>query len=270
VVLDNINSAPPEVMERLNSLTEDHPTFNLYEHSKGETLSRAAGTIHRSFRLFATSNTRRPQSHKLSSAFLNRVLKITLAPMDYGLRSKNAASHPLLSVVQRSFANVSGGAELALCCTCFHSEAKALAASGDVKPMSGYDINARCLLRAAGYASSLLRSSSIPAPQAAAAALVNNYVVGVSDREQQAHLLGVLAEELCSSAMMKRHYPRLQLLDSALELWQTELVALSGKMADFELQLAQAVLSLAARSSRDAAVAAGFCRQASTSIGHAL
>jgi hypothetical protein len=263
-VLDNINSAPPEVMERLNSLTEDHPTFNLYEHSKGETLSKAAGTIHPSVRLFATSNTRRPQSHKLSSALLNRVLKIQLPPMDHGLSRDNASTHPLLVIVQRSFANISGGAELALCCLRFHSAAKALAASGDVKLMSGYSINARCLLRAAGYASSLLCSSDLPAPQAVAAAVVNNYIVGVSNKEQQLQLLGVLAGELGCKELMKRHYPRLQLPSDAQEPWQADLAALSSKMVDFELQLAQAALSLAVHSSRDEVVAAQFCRQAST------
>ena len=35
VLLDNVSSAPPDVMERLNSLTEGTPTLNLYEHPNG-------------------------------------------------------------------------------------------------------------------------------------------------------------------------------------------------------------------------------------------
>src|SRR4051794_15383638 len=55
VLLDNINSAPPEVIERLNSLAEEQPVLNLYEHSQGQRLSRDDNSIHAKFRLFATA-----------------------------------------------------------------------------------------------------------------------------------------------------------------------------------------------------------------------
>lgn len=74
MLLDGVNSAPPEVVERLNSLLEDNPTLNLYEHSAGELLTRDSG-IHKDFRLFATSNSSRVNSNKLSKAFLNRVIR---------------------------------------------------------------------------------------------------------------------------------------------------------------------------------------------------
>ena len=35
ILLDNINSAPPEIVERLNSLLEETPSLNLYEHGSG-------------------------------------------------------------------------------------------------------------------------------------------------------------------------------------------------------------------------------------------
>ena len=35
VLLDNVNSAPPEVIERINSLLEEEPTLNIHEHSGG-------------------------------------------------------------------------------------------------------------------------------------------------------------------------------------------------------------------------------------------
>ena len=38
VLLENIASAPPDVIERLNSLTESRPTLNMYEHPDGTTL----------------------------------------------------------------------------------------------------------------------------------------------------------------------------------------------------------------------------------------
>jgi midasin len=81
VLLDNINSAPPEVLERLNSLTEDNPMLSLYENSNGQLLTQNNG-IHSNFRLFTMANLNRIYSNKLSSAFLNRVIRIWLPPVD--------------------------------------------------------------------------------------------------------------------------------------------------------------------------------------------
>eukprot|EP00966_Prymnesium_polylepis_P212389 4919967-Prymnesium_polylepis.1 len=66
VLLDNVNSAPPEVIERLNSLFEEDRTLTLLEAGKGPI------HIHKDFRIFATANMKRVNSNKLSSAFLNR------------------------------------------------------------------------------------------------------------------------------------------------------------------------------------------------------
>lgn len=84
VLLDNLNSAPPEVVERLNSLMEDEPRLHLYEHADGETLSYDGGTIHKDFRLVATANFGRPGAHKLSSALLNRVICQHMPALDAG------------------------------------------------------------------------------------------------------------------------------------------------------------------------------------------
>ena len=40
ILLDNVNSAPPEQIERLNSLLEENPVINIYEHADGMVLSR--------------------------------------------------------------------------------------------------------------------------------------------------------------------------------------------------------------------------------------
>lgn len=64
VLLDNINSAPPEVVERLNSLFEEEPVLNLYEYSKGKELTLGDG-IHQNFRVFATANMHRIHSSKV-------------------------------------------------------------------------------------------------------------------------------------------------------------------------------------------------------------
>ncbi|CAM9430054.1 unnamed protein product, partial [Ectocarpus sp. 6 AP-2014] len=82
VLLDNINSAPPEVVERLNSLLEDKPSLNLIERGSGEELTRNNGGVHPELRIFATANTRRIRSNKMSSALLNRLLRLWLPPLD--------------------------------------------------------------------------------------------------------------------------------------------------------------------------------------------
>jgi midasin len=78
VLLDNVNSAPPEVIERINSLLEEEPTLNIYEYHDGEELIREKNTIHQDFRIFCTSNSQRELANKLSSAFINRVIRIWL------------------------------------------------------------------------------------------------------------------------------------------------------------------------------------------------
>lgn len=86
VLLDGVNSAPPEVIERLNSLLEDNPMLNLIEDSEGKVLKQGEG-IHSEFRFFATANVYRKNSNKLSSAFLNRMIRIWLPKMDSEIQS---------------------------------------------------------------------------------------------------------------------------------------------------------------------------------------
>jgi len=89
VLLDGVNSAPPEVIERLNSLLEDNPMLNLIEDSDGKVLKQGDG-IHSDFRFFATANVYRKNSNKLSSAFLNRMIRIWLPKMDSEIQSPSA------------------------------------------------------------------------------------------------------------------------------------------------------------------------------------
>ena len=58
VLFDNVNLAPQEVIERLNSLFEEDPSLTVYEDGKVRVLSRDNG-IHSQFRLFLTSNPNR-------------------------------------------------------------------------------------------------------------------------------------------------------------------------------------------------------------------
>ena len=123
VMLDNVNSAPPEVVERLNSLFETNPFLSLYENSKGDVLSTGNG-IHKDFRIFATANMARLHSNKLSSALLNRCIRLWLPGLDQDLTIDNAEAHDITRMLKPSLAGVSGGEELACLCVKFHARVK--------------------------------------------------------------------------------------------------------------------------------------------------
>lgn len=92
LLIDSVNAAQPHVIERLLSLLEDKPTFKLIEDGSGVTYARRGyglsrgGTItqpiHEDFRIFLCVDSSRANSNRLSSALLNRVIKITTRPLD--------------------------------------------------------------------------------------------------------------------------------------------------------------------------------------------
>ncbi|CAF4036986.1 unnamed protein product [Rotaria sp. Silwood2] len=123
ILLDNVNSAPPEVLERLNSLTEDNPMLSLYEKSNGQILTQKNG-IHQNFRLFTTANLNRIHSNKLSSAFLNRVIKIWLPMIDADIDINSPDSNDLYDLICAQLADVSAGKDLAKLLLLTHATVK--------------------------------------------------------------------------------------------------------------------------------------------------
>ena len=81
VFFDDINAAPPDVIERVLSLFEEVPSLNLYEHSDGKVLTRANG-IHPETRIFAAADRKRINTYKMSNPLLNRMIKIWLPEID--------------------------------------------------------------------------------------------------------------------------------------------------------------------------------------------
>ncbi|CAD8210097.1 unnamed protein product [Paramecium pentaurelia] len=72
LILDNINLARAEIVERLNSLGEDTPRLFINEFGD----SNACIIPHKNFRLICLQNPSRQDSHILSPAFYNRCIKI--------------------------------------------------------------------------------------------------------------------------------------------------------------------------------------------------
>lgn len=78
VVLDELNSARPEVLFTLHSLLDDDRSVLLHEN--GSELVKA----HKNFRIFATIN---PTSYhgtkEMNSAFMSRFISVNIEPLDY-------------------------------------------------------------------------------------------------------------------------------------------------------------------------------------------
>lgn len=240
MLLDNINTAPPEVVERLNSLFEDSPSLNVYEHSDGEVLSRTDGTIHKDFRMFATSNPARVSGHKMSTALLNRVVRICLLPLDSGLTVSNADQHDLAQIVLHKFEGVLGGYELATLCTRFHAHVAAAVSAGDIQLLGGYQLTARSLLFAAQGALHYMHSRNCSPVAAVAQAIITTYLPGIASRSQQVQLLSNLttilqAPELSTRAVYEQ--PALKL--AGIDLWQRQSATLGSKLAQLEVLVAQ-------------------------------
>ena len=112
VLLDNISSAPADVLERLNSLTEDEATLSLDEHFDDLVLSRVDRSINENFRLFTTADLNRIHANKLSSAFFNRVIRLSLPQIDETNELDELLSAQLRSIPGFSATTTTFGSEL--------------------------------------------------------------------------------------------------------------------------------------------------------------
>ncbi|KAA0145556.1 hypothetical protein FNF31_08021 [Cafeteria roenbergensis] len=199
VLLDNVNCAPPDVVERLNSLLEEDPVLGLHEHADGEELTRANEGVHPRFRIIACANGQRPEAHKLSGAFLNRMLRIWLAPLDAGLAevdgseagAKALDAHDATAITAFAFADVVGGQQVARLLALAHGKAKKCFESSPLLAGHGFPITFRNLLNAAKFARHLVEQGRSPTA-AAAAGFIRNYVAGVEPQEGRARLLSEL------------------------------------------------------------------------------
>lgn len=245
VLLDNINTAPPDVMERLNSLFEDSPSLHLYEAAAGDhqVLSREARTIHPAFRLFATCDAGRVSANKLSKALLNRVVRICLLPLDSDLTPTNADTHDLWHLLVHRFGGVPGGYELASLCVRFHARMLAAAQAGQLQLIGGAPLTARTLLHAADGTLATLTWSGCrcSAVEAASAALMKAYLPGLDKPEQQAAVLHAAADVLQAPDLAGHvRYEPPPMAAADLDAWQQQGQELESRMARLEAAVAEA------------------------------
>ena len=119
-----------------------HIYYEVLPIAAGEELTRSNGKFHPNFRIFATVNMQRLHSNRLSAAFLNRVIRIWVPPIDARsseLRAAGSLSDPLINATSKQkdvqdvirnqdvfpivldyFTDMPGGTELACLVLQFH------------------------------------------------------------------------------------------------------------------------------------------------------
>ena len=160
-LLDNVDNAPPEIIERLNSLLEEKPTLNIYEHHDGDELSLANGKIHTNFRLFATANSQRVSSYKLSAAFLNRIIRIWLPQIDDNLCASQARQHDVYEIANEMIKIAAPHhSTLALMLVKFHAELKDSISRKEISLGQDITLTFRRILKSAHHFVFLLDSKT--------------------------------------------------------------------------------------------------------------
>lgn len=203
VLLDNINSAPSEVVERLNSLLEDEPTLNLIEVGSGEELTRDNGGVHPELRIFARANTRRIGSNKMSSALVNRLLRLWLPPLDDGLvgvgnGTEDLEARDLFAIVLDLLPNFPGKAKVAHLLLRFHAVAKDQADKRLLTLVGDAQITFRSCMRTISCATTAMRTTGGRALNAFAWSILRNYVDCVRTHDGNHVHASHLRDELCT------------------------------------------------------------------------
>ena len=247
VLLDDIHSAPPEVVERLNSLAEEKPMLNLFESDKGEVLMSKPDSsgdisgqsyIHKNFVLLATSGgTQKDQANKLSTAFLNRVIRIYLEKGDADLAlpevEANLSKADSFEIVARKFEGVHGGIQIAHVLIGFHGAMCRMVTSGEVQTMANVTITLRTLLAAASTTALLISRGKSPL-HAAIWSLLSHHIACVTDVVHVNKLLSVLREKVVSIKGAGK-YSLLKLPSPTASEFEKLFGRISNTMVSFEL-----------------------------------
>ncbi|CAF1192426.1 unnamed protein product, partial [Didymodactylos carnosus] len=161
ILLDNINCARGDVIERLNSLAEAEPTLTLYESATAHQYRRGNG-IHKDFRLFVIANNNRKMANKLSSAWRNRCLIIRMQALDNELIVDNVEQHDLAEIIKGELQGINGGQELTHTLLRVHASAKQLSNEKELQFITSYQLSYQNLKRSARILRTYITNSYDP------------------------------------------------------------------------------------------------------------
>ncbi|CAF1156114.1 unnamed protein product, partial [Adineta ricciae] len=189
VLLDNLNSASIDVLERLNSLTEEDSFLYLHEHPDQRIFKRSDGTIHENFRLFTTANFNRIYSNKLSEAFLTRVIRFSLPQIDQ--------TDQLEHLVKTQLADLSGGHEFAQVFVTMHRYVKENVVKQQLIYPNHFQVTYRLLQQCLQTFKSFLKTN-LSSVDACVYSLFRSYCSSLSNDEQHRTFLRQLDEVIVS------------------------------------------------------------------------
>lgn len=223
-----MNAAPPEQVERLNSLMEENPMLSCFEQATGTVLSAQDGTIHKDFRLFLTADSRRPNTHRLSDALRNRVISIQVA--------EPTQLQELEEIARAELSGVCAGSELATITAKFHVQMRDMMQNSNTTSVSQPTL--RSLLHALRDATAGSQENAV---QSVVRSLFRTYA-GAADPAQRSAACKVAAELLESQARGKvGGFSVLPPRATELHAWQSDAAEVGRSMAHLE----QAVLTAA-------------------------
>lgn len=247
ILLDNINSAPAEVLERLNSLTEDNPMLSLYENSDGEVLTQSNG-IHPNFRLFTIANLNRIYSNKLSSAFLNRVIRICLPPIDQwdASQGNDPTNSDLYELISIQLSNIPAGQQLTHLLILMHLNVKQYVKEGRLTYPSDFLVTYRLLeqsIRTLRY----LVDQNINPVDACYWSLLRSYCSSLKDLSEYQFYLEKLQQtindlHLCSSSTI--YSTPTDRCDQKQPLWLQQTQPIRSHFIQFEEFLIELILNV--------------------------
>ncbi|CAF4694006.1 unnamed protein product, partial [Rotaria sp. Silwood1] len=247
VLLDNVNSAPSDVLERLNSLTEDNPMLSLYENSKGEILKENKG-IHPNFRLFTTANLNRIYSNKLSSAFLNRVIRICLPQIDdYDIKTNNdPTTSDLYELLSTQLITIPAGKQLAHLLILTHLNVKQDVKDSILTYTSDFSVTYR-LLEQCVHTIFYLISRKVKPVDACYWSLIRCYCSSLQNHEQYKSFITKLQQtidklNLRSSSTV--YSTASDELDHKQALWIQESQRIRSKFISFERYLIELIFNM--------------------------
>jgi MoxR-like ATPase len=253
VLMDRVDAAPPEVMERLNPLLEDEPTLNLLELGTGEELSRDSG-IHPNFRIFlsAAGSRGNRSANKLSAAFRNRVLPLWLPVLDDSLADVAAGeqgmqTHDAFVIALAQLPEIPGSAKLAELLLRLHASGQRRLEAKEITTVGGACLTFRTLLRTLRCARRLMEERGASPVAAMVQAVRSNYIICCAEESSQRALLndfvGLLEDPKVLTAAVTRESPAL-LLGRAADAGRADCAALASSMRALEGAVLRALATL--------------------------
>ncbi|CAF3715926.1 unnamed protein product [Rotaria socialis] len=210
ILLDNINCARGDVIERLNSLAEADPTLTLYESAEAQEYSRKNG-IHKDFRLFVIANNNRKMANKLSSAWKNRCLIIRMQPLDDALAFDNITQHDLADIIKGELQGINGGQELAHTLLRTHASAKKLSNEKELQFITSYQLSYQNIKRSARILRTYVSNKHDPV-FALKPAIFRSYLDPILNVGGKASLIKALAQHLLDPELNKTSFTTLPML----------------------------------------------------------